>query len=299
MSTKTLIYIAGPTGVGKTKLSLEIAKLFDTDIISCDSRQFYKEMNIGTAVPTSEELNEVQHHLIQHKSIHDKYTVGDFEKEAIQKLDFLFKKKDFVIMVGGSGMYADSLMFGLDSFPKISPEIRNQIELFYKSHGLKGLQELLLKKDPKYYTRVDIKNPTRLIRAIEVCIASEKPYSSFLGKEKKPRNFVSKMVILHRPRKDLYERINHRVDQMIEVGLIKEAQKLLPNKDLSPLKTVGYKELFPCFEGKETIQDGTSKIKKNTRRYAKRQITWFKKYNNALSFPADTEAKVIYELLTT
>ena len=295
MSTKTLIYIAGPTGVGKTKLSLEIAKLFDTDIISCDSRQFYKEMNIGTAVPTSEELNEVQHHLIQHKSIHDKYTVGDFEKEAIQKLDFLFKKKDFVIMVGGSGMYADSLMFGLDSFPKISPEIRNQIELFYKSHGLKGLQELLLKKDPKYYTRVDIKNPTRLIRAIEVCIASEKPYSSFLGKEKKPRNFVSKMVILHRSRKDLYERINHRVDQMIEVGLIKEAQKLLPNKDLSPLKTVGYKELFPCFEGKEAIQDGTSKIKKNTRRYAKRQITWFKKYNNALSFPADTEAKVIYE----
>ena len=299
MSTKTLIYIAGPTGVGKTKLSLEIAKLFDTDIISCDSRQFYKEMNIGTAVPTSEELNEVQHHLIQHKSIHDKYTVGDFEKEAIQTLDFLFKKKDFVIMVGGSGMYADSLMFGLDSFPKISPEIRNQIELFYKSHGLKGLQELLLKKDPKYYTRVDIKNPTRLIRAIEVCIASEKPYSSFLGKEKKPRNFVSKMVILHRPRKDLYERINHRVDQMIEVGLIKEAQKLLPNKDLSPLKTVGYKELFPCFEGKEAIQDGASKIKKNTRRYAKRQITWFKKYNNALSFPADTEAKVIYELLTT
>ena len=299
MSTKTLIYIAGPTGVGKTKLSLEIAKLFDTDIISCDSRQFYKEMNIGTAVPTSEELNEVQHHLIQHKSIHDKYTVGDFEKEAIQKLDFLFKKKDFVIMVGGSGMYADSLMFGLDSFPKISPEIRDQIELFYKSHGLKGLQELLLKKDPKYYTRVDIKNPTRLIRAIEVCIASEKPYSSFLGKEKKSRNFVSKMVILHRPRKDLYERINHRVDQMIEVGLIKEAQKLLPNKDLSPLKTVGYKELFPCFEGKEAIQDGTSKIKKNTRRYAKRQITWFKKYNNALSFPADTEAKVIYELLTT
>jgi tRNA dimethylallyltransferase len=256
-------------------------------------------MNIGTAVPTSEELNEVQHHLIQHKSIHDKYTVGDFEKEAIQTLDFLFKKKDFVIMVGGSGMYADSLMFGLDSFPKISPEIRNQIELFYKSHGLKGLQELLLKKDPKYYTRVDIKNPTRLIRAIEVCIASEKPYSSFLGKEKKSRNFVSKMVILHRPRKDLYERINHRVDQMIEVGLIKEAQKLLPNKDLSPLKTVGYKELFPCFEGKEAIQDGTSKIKKNTRRYAKRQITWFKKYNNALSFPADTEAKVIYELLTT
>ena len=299
MSIKSLIYIAGPTGVGKTKLSLEIAKLFDTDIISCDSRQFYKEMNIGTAVPTSEELNEVQHHLIQHKSIHDKYTVGDFEKEAIRTLDFLFKKKDNVIMVGGSGMYADSLMFGLDSFPKISPEIRNQIELFYKSHGLKGLQELLLKKDPKYYTRVDIKNPTRLIRAIEVCIASEKPYSSFLGKEKKPRNFVSKMVVLHRPRKDLYERINHRVDQMIEVGLIKEAQKLLPNKDLSPLKTVGYKELFPCFEGKEATQESISKIKKNTRRYAKRQITWFKKYNNALSFPADTEAKVIYQLLTT
>lgn len=299
MSNKTLIYIAGPTGVGKTKLSLEIAKLFNTDIISCDSRQFYKEMNIGTAVPSSEELKEVQHHLIQHKSIHDKYTVGDFEKEALQILDFLFKKKDFVIMVGGSGMYADSLIFGLDSFPKVSSEIRNQIQFFYKTHGLKGLQELLLKKDPKYYTRVDIKNPTRLIRALEVCIASEKPYSSFLEKEKKPRNFVSKIVILQRPRKDLYERINLRVDQMIEAGLIKEAQKLLPNKDLSPLKTVGYKELFPCFEGKESFQNGSLEIKKNTRRYAKRQITWFKKYDNALCFPANTEAKIIYELLTT
>jgi tRNA dimethylallyltransferase len=299
MLTKTLIYIAGPTGVGKTKLSLEIAKLFDTDIISCDSRQFYKEMNIGTAVPTSKELKEVKHHLIQHKSIHDKYTVGDFEKEALQILDFLFKKKDFVIMVGGSGMYADSLMFGLDSFPKVSSEIRSQIELFHKTHGLKGLQELLLKKDPKYYTRVDIKNPTRLIRALEVCISSEKPYSSFLGKEKKPRNFISKMIILERPRNDLYERINLRVDQMIERGLIKEAQELLTKKDLSPLKTVGYKELFPCFEGKESFQNGFLGIKKNTRRYAKRQITWFKKYDNALFFSANTEAKVIYELLIT
>ena len=299
MSTKTLIYIAGPTGVGKTKLSLEIAKLFDTDIISCDSRQFYKEMNIGTAVPTSEELKEVKHHLIHHKSIHDIYNVGDFEKEALQTLDFLFKKKKFVLMVGGSGMYADSLMFGLDYFPKVTPEIRNQIELFYKTHGIKGLQELLLKKDPKYYTRVDIKNPIRLIRALEVCIFSDKPYSSFLGNKKKPRNFVSKIVLLERPRKDLYERINLRVDQMIELGLIKEVQELLANKNLPPLKTVGYKELFPCFEGKKSIQNGYLEIKKNTRRYAKRQITWFKKYDNALCLPANTEAKVIYDLLTT
>ena len=205
MLSKTLIYIAGPTGVGKTKLSLKIAKLFDTHIISCDSRQFYKEMNIGTAVPNPEELKEVKHYFIQHKSLHETYTVGDFEKEAIQKLDSLFKKKDTVVMVGGSAMYADAVMFGIDKFPEVPIEIRNQINIFYKTHGLMALQDLLLKKDPKYYSRVDINNPIRIIRALEVCIASDKPYSSFLGKQREPRKFVSKIVVLQIPRKNLYE----------------------------------------------------------------------------------------------
>ncbi|MDA9183336.1 tRNA (adenosine(37)-N6)-dimethylallyltransferase MiaA [Flavobacteriaceae bacterium] len=297
MSTKNLIYIAGPTGVGKTKLSLKIAKLFDTEIISCDSRQFYKEMNIGTAVPAPDELKEVKHHFIQHKSIHEVYTVGDFEKEAIKKLDLLFKKKDTVIMVGGSGMYADAVMFGMDKFPEVPDETRNQINVFYKTHGLKGLQELLLEKDPKYYTRVDINNPVRLIRALEVCIASDKPFSSFLGMPRAPRNFVSKMLILHCPRKILYDKINLRVDQMIAAGLEEEAHKLLSYKELSPLKTVGYKELFPYFEEKSDLETAVSEIKKNSRRYAKRQITWFKKYDNALCFPANTPAEEIYSLL--
>jgi tRNA dimethylallyltransferase len=297
MSSKNLIYIAGPTGVGKTKLSLELAKRFDTEIISCDSRQFYKEMNIGTAVPTAKELKEVKHHFIQHKSIHDIYTVSDFEKEAIKKLELLFKKKDTVIMVGGSGMYADAVMFGMDEFPEVPEETRNQINVFYETHGIKGLQELLREKDPKYYTRVDINNPVRLIRALEVCVASNQPFSSFLGKPRAPRNFVSKMLILHCPRKMLYEKINTRVDQMMTEGLEEEARNLLAHKDLSPLKTVGYKELFPYFEERETLDHAVSEIKKNSRRYAKRQITWFKKYDNALCFPANTPADEIYDLL--
>ena len=297
MSTKNLIYIAGPTGVGKTKLSLELAKRFDTEIISCDSRQFYKEMEIGTAVPTAEELKEVKHHFIQHKSIQEVYTVSDFEKEAIKKLDTLFKRKDTVIMVGGSGMYADAVMFGMDEFPEIPEETRNQINVFYQTHGLKGLQELLREKDPKYYTRVDINNPVRLIRALEVCVASDQPFSSFLGKPRAPRNFVSKMLILHCPRNILYDKINSRVDQMMEAGLEEEARKLVEFKDLSALKTVGYKELFPFIEEKEDLENAISEIKKNSRRYAKRQITWFKKYDNALCFPANTPADEIFSLL--
>jgi tRNA dimethylallyltransferase len=297
MSTKNLIYIAGPTGVGKTKLSLELAKRFDTEIISCDSRQFYKEMEIGTAVPTAEELKEVKHHFIQHKSIQEVYTVSDFEKEAIKKLDTLFKRKDTVIMVGGSGMYADAVMFGMDEFPEIPEETRNQINVFYQTHGLKGLQELLREKDPKYYTRVDINNPVRLIRALEVCVASDQPFSSFLGIPRAPRNFVSKMLILHCPRTILYDKINSRVDQMMEAGLEEEARKLVEFKDLSALKTVGYKELFPFIEEKEDLENAISEIKKNSRRYAKRQITWFKKYDNALCFPANTPADEIFSLL--
>ena len=297
MSTKTLIYIAGPTGVGKTKLSLGLAKALNTEIISCDSRQFYKEMQIGTAVPTREELSEVPHHFIQHKSVKDLYTVGDFEKEALKKIDLLFKTKETIIMVGGSGMYADAVMFGMDEFPEVPIEIRNQINVFYQTHGLKALQQLLLEKDPTYYRQVDINNPIRILRALEVSIASDQPYSSFLGKPRKERNFVSKMLVLHRPRTVLYEKINTRVDQMIEEGLEKEARSLYPFRELSPLKTVGYKELFPYFDGNTSFEEAVAEIKKNSRRYAKRQITWFKKYDNAYCFPANTPVEEVYELL--
>ena len=297
MSTNTLIYIAGPTGVGKTKLSLELAKCIDTEIISCDSRQFYKEMNIGTAVPTTKELKEVRHHFIHNKSIKDIYTVVDFEKEAIKKLNLLFKKKETIIMVGGSGMYADALMFGMDEFPEVPKEIRNQINVFYKSHGLKGLQELLRDKDPKYYTRVDINNPVRLIRALEVCLTSKKPFSSFLGKYREPRDFISKIFILESPRKILYEKINSRVDQMMTSGLENEVRKLIDFKELSTLKTVGYKELFPYFQNKKGLEDAILEIKKNSRRYAKRQITWFKKYDNSFIISSDTAAEEILSML--
>ncbi|MGY8922418.1 MAG: tRNA (adenosine(37)-N6)-dimethylallyltransferase MiaA [Flavobacteriales bacterium] len=297
MSTNTLIYIAGPTGVGKTKLSLELAKCIDTEIISCDSRQFYKEMNIGTAVPTTKELKEVRHHFIHNKSIKDIYTVVDFEKEAIKKLNLLFKKKETIIMVGGSGMYADALMFGMDEFPEVPKEIRNQINVFYKSHGLKGLQELLRDKDLKYYTRVDINNPVRLIRALEVCLTSKKPFSSFLGKYREPRDFISKIFILECPRKILYEKINSRVDQMMTSGLENEVRKLIDFKELSTLKTVGYKELFPYFQNKKSLEDAILEIKKNSRRYAKRQITWFKKYDNSFIISSDTAAEEILSML--
>lgn len=294
---KTLIYLAGPTGVGKTKVSIALAKMFNTSIISCDSRQFYKEMKIGTAVPTEKELEEVPHYFIHNRSIKEPYTVADFEKEALEKIDQLFKKTDVLIMVGGSGMYADSVMFGLDQFPEVSDEVRNQLRLFYQTHGLTGLQELLRKKDPKHYARVDRNNPVRLLRALEVCIASDKPYSSFLGQTKEARNFISKMVILHRPRTLLYDKINLRVDQMVADGLVEEVKQLIPYKELSSLQTVGYKELFQHFEGQSSLEEALNEIKKNTRRYAKRQITWFKKYENALSFPADASADEIYELL--
>jgi tRNA dimethylallyltransferase len=298
MSTKTLIYIAGPTGVGKTKTAIALAKAFDTEIISCDSRQFYKEMKIGTAVPTEEELAAVPHHFIQSKSIEEAYTVADFEKEAMATIEQLFDKKDTLIMVGGSGMYADAVMFGMDEFPEVPQEVRNQIRLFYETHGLQGLQELLREKDPKYYTRVDINNPVRLLRALEVCIASDQPYSSFLGQERPARSFVSKMIILHCPRTVLYDKINARVDQMMKDGLEEEAKDLIPFKDHAALRTVGYKELFPYFERKCSLEKAINEIKKNSRRYAKRQITWFKKYDNALCFPANTTTKEIYGLLT-
>ena len=297
MNEKNLIYVAGPTAVGKTKLSIGLAKAFKTEIISCDSRQFFKEMTIGTAVPTIEEREGVPHHFLQHKSVKDIYTVGDYEKDALALLEKLFKKHDTLILVGGSGMYADAIMFGLDDFPPIPAEVRQQINLFRSTHGIKSLQELLRNKDPDYYRVVDRNNPQRLTRALEVCIASNKPYSSFLGQEKKSRPFVSKMLILHCPRKILYDNINRRVDHMMAAGLEAEAKNNLAFREFAPLKTIGYKELMEYFDGNVSLDDAVNYIKRNTRRYAKRQITWFKKYDNAFCFPANTPVSEVYDLL--
>ena len=297
MSNKTLIYIAGPTGIGKTKLSIDLAKKFQTEIISCDSRQFYKEMRIGTAVPSKDQLKEVKHHFIQNKSIHDDYTVGDFEIDAINKIGDIFKKNDKIIMVGGSGLYADAVMFGLDKFPKVPSKVRGQIYQFYQTHGLKSLQQLLLEKDPKYYTRVDKNNPVRLIRALEISIASDKPYTSFLRKKENKREFISKVLVLSCERSLLYSKINKRVDSMIAAGLELEAKKLLEYRGLSPLKTVGYKEFFPYFDGDVSFEKAVSEIKKNTRRYAKRQITWIKKYKNAITLLPNTTSEKAYRLI--
>ncbi|MFD1063630.1 tRNA (adenosine(37)-N6)-dimethylallyltransferase MiaA [Winogradskyella litorisediminis] len=275
--SKLLISIVGPTGIGKTALSIKLAKHFNTEIISSDSRQFFNEMEIGTAVPSKEELAAAPHHFIQHISIKEPYSVGQFEKEAIAKLDELYKSHDTVIMVGGSGLYSNAIIHGLDDFPKISEEIRDQLNAKLKTDGLEPLQFQLLALDPKSYNTIAIDNPKRVIRALEVCIGSGKPYSSFLAKEKPKRIFETIQIGLNADRKIIYDRINRRVDIMVENGLIEEVKSLLPYKNLNALNTVGYKELFRYFEGEGTLDFAISEIKKNTRRFAKRQLTWYRK----------------------
>ena len=277
MNTNYLINIVGPTAIGKTSLAIQLANKFDAEIISADSRQFYKEMSIGTAVPSEKELEAAKHHLIQHISVEDNYNVGDFETQAIQKLEELFQNNNIVIMVGGSGLYTKSVLQGLDYFPEVSLEIRQELNLKLEKEGLVPLQQQLQKLDPDYYKIVDIENPHRVIRALEVCISSGKPYSSFLNQPKKERDFTVISIGLSADREIIYERINYRVDLMMEQGLLKEAKSLFPKRHLNALNTVGYKELFAFLEGKDSLETSVSEIKKNTRRFAKRQLTWFRK----------------------
>ena len=274
---KTLLTIVGPTAIGKTSLAIDLALHFGTEIISCDSRQFFKEMSIGTAVPSSEELAQVKHHFIQHKSIFDTYSVGDFERDAITLLKELFKQHNVVIMVGGSGLYADTVVYGLDDFPEVSPEIRNELNELYQKQGITYLQTRLKDLDPIQYTQIDVQNPQRMMRALEVCIASGKPYSSFLNKKETLRDFTNITIGLTAEREVVYNRINERVELMLENGLLIEAQTLFPHKKLNALQTVGYRELFNFFEGKTSLDFAIEEIKKNTRRFAKRQYTWFHK----------------------
>jgi len=275
---KKLITISGPTASGKTSLSLKLAEHLNCSIISCDSRQFYKEMSIGTAVPLKNELKKIDHYCIQHKSIKESYTIGDFKDEAHKILKKLFENNDFVIMTGGSGLYMDSVVSGLDDFPKIDPVIREVLNKNFKSKGIIYLQKKLKELDPKYYSIVDLNNHRRIIRALEVCISEKQPYSNFLNKKNNTSNkFKTVNLSIETNRDDLYKKINSRVDQMIKDGLVEEVSSLYKYKDLNPLNTVGYKEIFDFIDGKSTLIEAIDKIKQNTRRYAKRQLTWLKK----------------------
>ncbi len=292
-SNKYLIVIGGPTASGKTSFAIDIAQHFNTEIISCDSRQFYREMSIGTAKPTSEELAAVKHHFIDSLSIHDHYSVGDFEKQTLELLDQLFLSRDYVVMSGGSGLFINAVCFGLDKFPEIPKEIRKQVEADFEMGGMEKLQAELQHSDPEYYEEVDLRNPHRLMRAVEVIRHTGKPFSSFRRGNNSKRNFIPVFLQIHHPRATLYQRINQRVDLMMEANLLEEVQELLPNQDLNALQTVGYQELFAYFNDQETLESAVEQIKQNSRRYAKRQITWMRRDGFWKHFrPQETRAAI-------
>lgn len=274
---KYLIVVGGATASGKTSVAIALAKHFGTEILSADSRQFFREMSIGTAKPTAQELAQAKHHFIDCISIHEEYSVGDYERDALSLLAELFQEQDVVVLAGGSGLYIRALCEGLDAFPEVPPEIRAELVERFQDEGLQSLQKKLSQLDPEYYAIVDQQNPQRLIRALEVCIASGKTYSSFRSGQKAKRTFQPIYLKLEWERETLYDRINRRVDQMIEQGLIEEVKELYPFKHLNALQTVGYQELFDYLDGKSTLFDAIELIKRNSRRYAKRQMTWLRK----------------------
>ena len=289
-----LITIIGPTAIGKTSLSIALAQYFGCDIISCDSRQFFKEMKIGTAVPSEKELAAAPHHFIQNKSIFESYSVGDFEQEVLAKLDELFQKNNIQIMVGGSGLYVDAVLKGFDEFPEIDPSVRAEINSKYDALGIDYLQEQLNALDSDYFQKLQtenpqtLQNPQRMKRFVEVCIGSGKPYSSFIGKRKNTRNFKPIIIGLEAEREIMYNRINQRVDIMLNEGLLAEVEALYPNKELNALQTVGYRELFVYFDSNikdsRLLENAIEQIKMNTRRFSKRQMTWFKRTENVSWF---------------
>lgn len=283
-----LICVVGPTAIGKTALAISIAEALGTEILSADSRQLFKEMTIGTAVPSAEELSQVPHHCIQNKTIFEPYTVGDYEQEALEIVDGLFASYSEVVLVGGSGLYVNALVYGLDDFPEIPSEIREQLNDQLSTEGIESLQKELAQVDPDYFDKADIQNPHRVIRALEVFRSSGKPFSSFLKGKQAKRNFDTLFIGLTADRDVVYDRINRRVDSMVENGLVEEARALYDHKDLNALQTVGYRELFQYFEGQLTLEEAISEIKKNTRRFAKRQGTWFRKSKNIHWFDWET-----------
>lgn len=292
MSNKNLIVIVGPTAIGKTSLSIELAKELKCEIISADSRQFYREISIGTAKPTKNELIQVNHHFINNLSIHDEYSAGKFELDALKCLEFLFKKSDYAILVGGSGMYIDAVCKGIDLIPSDN-KIREILNLEFTEGGIIPLQNELKEKDPVHFNEMDIKNPQRLIRALEVCRSTGKTYSSFRKNKAKKRDFNINKIGLYADKEIIHNRINQRVDQMILDGWLNEINENIKNSNLNALNTVGYKELFRFKNNEISLVNAIKEIKKNTRKFAKRQITWFKKDEEIKWFNISETEKVL------
>ncbi len=289
-TNKFLIVIVGPTAIGKTALSIELAKQFNTEIISADSRQFFKEMSIGTAKPTTAEMQGIMHHFINSHSIIENYNVGKFENETINLLETIFAKKNTALLVGGSGLYIDAVCKGFDELPEANEDIRNQLKKLVDEKGIEGLQELLKKLDFDYYNKVDLQNSQRISRALEVCLATGKPYSTLRAGKLKNRNFNVIKIGLNTSREKLYEKINMRVDEMIQQGLLEEVKSLQEYKNKNALQTVGYKELFDYLENKIDLKTAIDLIKQHTRNFAKRQLTWFRKDEEIMWFePMDKE----------
>lgn len=288
----TLLILLGPTGVGKTDMSIDLGQITGAEIISADSRQFYREMRIGTAVPSDEQLKKVRHHFIQFLSVDQYYSASIYERDVLQLLPELFSKNRIVIMTGGSGMYIDAVCKGIDDIPDVDQAVRDKYNRMYAENGIVELRVALKILDPVHYSKVDLRNHKRIIRALEICESTGKPYSSFLNKEKAKRDFRIRTIGLNRPREELYRRINLRVDTMIGNGLEEEARLLYLKRHLNALNTVGYREFFDYFEGLTTKSKAIDLIKRNTRHYAKRQLTWWSKDESIKWFDAEDKDKI-------
>ena len=295
---KTLISIIGSTGIGKTKLAIEMAKHFGTEIISCDSRQFFKEMKIGTATPTDEELAQAKHHFIGHLSVQDYYSIGQYEEDALEKIEEIFEKNDFAVLVGGSMMYEKAVVEGLNDLPEANAENQEKLQKILDEEGLEKLQEILKNLDEEYYNVVHKENPRRLLRAIDVIWQTGRKYSEIFAEPKHKRDFKVVRIGITAPREIMYERINLRVDKMLENGLIDEVKSLTEYQKLVPLQTVGYTEIFKYLEGTWDLDFAIEEIKKNSRRYAKRQETWNRKVENVTWLPYDYSEEQLDEILS-
>ena len=295
---KTLISIIGSTGIGKTKLAIEMAKHFGTEIISCDSRQFFKEMKIGTATPTDEELAQAKHHFIGHLSVQDYYSIGQYEEDALEKIEEIFEKNDFAVLVGGSMMYEKAVVEGLNDLPEANAENQEKLQKILDAEGLEKLQEILKNLDEEYYNVVHKENPRRLLRAIDVIWQTGRKYSEIIAEPKHKRDFKVIRIGITAPREIMYERINLRVDKMLEKGLIDEVKSLTKYQNLVPLQTVGYTEIFKYLEGTWDLDFAVEEIKKNSRRYAKRQETWNRKVENVTWLPYDYSEEQLHEILS-
>lgn len=286
---KTLLLIVGPTGVGKTELALRVAERFGSPIVSCDSRQVYREIPIGTAAPTAEEQARVKHYFVGCKELEEDYNAGQYERDALALLDQLFQDHEVIVMTGGSMLYADAVCYGLDDLPNVPDAIRKNVQQHYEQEGISWLQSEVKRLDPAYWEIVDQQNPARLAHCVELCLTTAKPYSSLRTNINKNRPFRIVKVGLERPREELYKRINRRVEQMIAEGLVEEAKRVYPKRALNSLRTVGYRELFAYFDGEYDLERAIELIQQNTRHYAKRQMTWYRRDKEIHWLNADTD----------